>query len=206
LYDKVLIENTKPIDIQVKDVSIDEALDAVLNGLPLTYAIQNKIIVIKEKAPVIEKSKTELSPPPHDITGKVTNQHDEPLSGASVVIKRTKTGTITDANGKFTLRNVNPTDTLLISFIGYSTKRIPVGNEIGTSYRSAIFFTNESQREVANKLIAEMDVSGIWPGKIVTEVIPATDFWNAEAEHQDYLQKNPYGYTCHFERPDWKLD
>lgn len=80
------------------------------------------------------------------------------------------------------------------------------GNDIGTSYRSAIFFTNESQREVANKLISEMDESGIWPGKIVTEVVPAGDFWNAEAEHQDYLQKNPYGYTCHFERPDWKLD
>ena len=80
------------------------------------------------------------------------------------------------------------------------------GNDIGTSYRSAIFFTNESQREVANKLISEMDESGIWPGKIVTEVVPAGDFWNAEKEHQDYLQKNPYGYTCHFERPDWKLD
>jgi len=85
------------------------------------------------------------------------------------------------------------------------TTRNRQGNDIGASYRSAIFFMNESQREVADKLIAEMDASGVWPGKIVTEVVPATDFWSAEAEHQDYLQKNPYGYTCHFERPEWKL-
>jgi peptide-methionine (S)-S-oxide reductase len=85
------------------------------------------------------------------------------------------------------------------------TTRNRQGNDIGTSYRSAIFFEDESQRETANTLIAEMEASGIWPGKIVTEVVPATDFWNAEVEHQDYLQKNPYGYTCHFERPDWKL-
>ncbi len=79
------------------------------------------------------------------------------------------------------------------------------GNDRGTSYRSAIFYLDEKQHEVADQLIAEMNTSGVWPGKIVTEVVPATDFWNAEAEHQDYLQKNPYGYTCHFERPDWKL-
>jgi len=79
------------------------------------------------------------------------------------------------------------------------------GNDIGTSYRSAVFFLNEEQEEIANQLIAEMDASGIWPGKIVTAVVPAGDFWNAEEEHQDYLQKNPYGYTCHFERPEWKL-
>ncbi len=85
------------------------------------------------------------------------------------------------------------------------TTRNRQGNDTGTSYRSAIFYLDESQRETANKLIAEMETSGIWPGKIVTEVVPATDFWNAEAEHQDYLKKNPYGYTCHFERPDWKL-
>ena len=79
------------------------------------------------------------------------------------------------------------------------------GNDIGTSYRSAIFFENEQQRETAVELIAEMDQSGIWPGKVVTEVVPAGDFWNAEEDHQNYLQKVPYGYTCHFERPDWKL-
>jgi peptide-methionine (S)-S-oxide reductase len=79
------------------------------------------------------------------------------------------------------------------------------GNDIGTSYRSAIFYLDEKQRETAESLISEMDASGVWPGKVVTEVVPATDFWDAEAEHQDYLQKNPYGYTCHFERPEWKL-
>lgn len=85
------------------------------------------------------------------------------------------------------------------------TTRNRQGNDIGTSYRSAIFFLNETQRETAVSLIAEMEASGIWPGPIVTEIVPATDFWNAEQEHQDYLQKNPYGYTCHFERPDWKM-
>jgi len=85
------------------------------------------------------------------------------------------------------------------------TTRNRQGNDIGASYRSAIFFLDETQREVAEALITEMDASGVWPGKIVTEVVPASDFWNAEVEHQDYLQKNPYGYTCHFERPDWKM-
>ncbi|MCE6991055.1 peptide-methionine (S)-S-oxide reductase MsrA [Dyadobacter sp. CY323] len=85
------------------------------------------------------------------------------------------------------------------------TTRNRQGNDIGTSYRSAIFYLNENQRDVANALIAEMEASGIWPGKIVTEVVPAGDFWNAEVEHQDYLQKHPGGYTCHFERPGWKL-
>lgn len=79
------------------------------------------------------------------------------------------------------------------------------GNDIGTSYRSAIFFNSDAQRDTANTLIAELDASGKWPGKIVTQVVPETDFWNAEEEHQNYLQKHPYGYTCHFERPDWKL-
>lgn len=85
------------------------------------------------------------------------------------------------------------------------TTRNRQGNDIGTSYRSAIFFMDETQRFVAENLIADMEASGKWPGKIATEVVPATDFWNAEEEHQDYLQKHPYGYTCHFERPEWKL-
>jgi peptide-methionine (S)-S-oxide reductase len=80
------------------------------------------------------------------------------------------------------------------------------GNDIGTSYRSAIFYLDENQKEIAIDLISVLDASGKWPGKIVTEVVAATDFWNAEQEHQDYLQKNPYGYTCHFERPEWKID
>ena len=79
------------------------------------------------------------------------------------------------------------------------------GNDRGTSYRSAIFYQDETQKETASALIKEMTGSGKWPGPIVTEVVPAGDFWNAEAEHQDYLQKNPYGYTCHFIRPDWKI-
>lgn len=79
------------------------------------------------------------------------------------------------------------------------------GNDIGTSYRSSIFYLDEHQREVAGELISVLDASGKWPGKIVTEIVPATDFWNAEQEHQDYLQKNPYGYTCHFERPEWSI-
>ncbi len=85
------------------------------------------------------------------------------------------------------------------------TTRNRQGNDIGTSYRSAIFYLNDTQRDEANKLIAEMETSNKWPGKIVTEVVPAGDFWDAEKEHQDYLQKNPYGYTCHFERPEWTL-
>jgi len=79
------------------------------------------------------------------------------------------------------------------------------GNDVGTSYRSAIFYLNEEQEQTALALIEEMEKSGVWPGKIVTEVVPATDFWIAEEDHQDYLQKIPYGYTCHYERPEWKL-
>lgn len=79
------------------------------------------------------------------------------------------------------------------------------GNDIGASYRSAIFYTNDEQRDTAKQLIEEMDASGVWPGKIVTQVVAAGDFWDAEEEHQDYLQKNPYGYTCHYERPEWEL-
>jgi peptide-methionine (S)-S-oxide reductase len=79
------------------------------------------------------------------------------------------------------------------------------GNDRGTSYRSAIFYMNETQKETAGKLIEEMTASHKWPGPIVTEVVPASDFWNAEEEHRNYLQKHPYGYTCHFIRPEWKI-
>ncbi|MCO5949089.1 peptide-methionine (S)-S-oxide reductase MsrA [Mucilaginibacter flavidus] len=85
------------------------------------------------------------------------------------------------------------------------TTRNRQGNDIGMSYRSAIFYLDESQHEAADALIAEMDASGKWPGKIVTAVAPAGDFWDAEEEHQNYLQKHPYGYTCHYERPEWTL-
>ena len=85
------------------------------------------------------------------------------------------------------------------------TTRNRQGNDRGTSYRSAIFYLDEQQKETAASLIKEMTDSHKWPGPIVTEVVPAGPFWNAEEEHQDYLQKNPYGYTCHFIRPEWKL-
>ena len=79
------------------------------------------------------------------------------------------------------------------------------GNDHGSSYRSAIFYTSDDQRQIADKTIADIDASGIWPGKVVTEVAPADIFWEAEPEHQDYLQRRPNGYTCHFLRPQWKL-
>jgi peptide-methionine (S)-S-oxide reductase len=79
------------------------------------------------------------------------------------------------------------------------------GNDRGTSYRSAIYYTSEAQREVAQDTIADVDASGLWPGKVVTELAPAGDFWEAEPEHQDYLERYPDGYTCHFVRPQWKL-
>lgn len=79
------------------------------------------------------------------------------------------------------------------------------GNDVGASYRSAIFYVNDDQKKAAEALIREIDASGQWPGPVVTQVEPAADFWSAEAYHQDYLQKNPGGYTCHYVRPDWKL-
>ena len=79
------------------------------------------------------------------------------------------------------------------------------GNDVGLSYRSAIFYTNDEQKRVAYDTIADVDASGLWPGKVVTEVEPAGPFWAAEPEHQDYLERYPDGYTCHFVRPDWKL-
>lgn len=79
------------------------------------------------------------------------------------------------------------------------------GNDRGTSYCSAIFYTNEEQKRIANDTIADADASGLWPAKVVTQVVPAGDFWEAEPEHQDYLERNPNGYTCHFIRPGWKL-
>lgn len=78
-------------------------------------------------------------------------------------------------------------------------------NDRGTSYRSAIFYTSDEQRQIAEDTIADVDASGLWPGKVVTEVAPAGDFWKAEPEHQDYLERYPNGYTCHFVRPEWKL-
>ena len=79
------------------------------------------------------------------------------------------------------------------------------GNDLGASYRSAIFYTSDEQKQIAEDTIADVDASGLWPGKVVTEVTPAGPFWEAEPEHQDYLEKYPDGYTCHFIRPGWTL-
>jgi peptide-methionine (S)-S-oxide reductase len=79
------------------------------------------------------------------------------------------------------------------------------GNDMGSSYRSEIFYTSDEQKQVAEGTIADVEASGLWPGKVVTEVSEAGAFWEAEPEHQDYLQRYPNGYTCHFVRPDWKL-
>ena len=79
------------------------------------------------------------------------------------------------------------------------------GNDVGRSYRSAIFYTSDEQRRTADDTIADVNASGLWPGRVATEVAPASDFWEAEPEHQDYLERIPNGYTCHFVRPGWKL-
>jgi peptide-methionine (S)-S-oxide reductase len=79
------------------------------------------------------------------------------------------------------------------------------GNDRGTSYRSGIYYLSDEQKRMAEETVADVDASGLWPGKAVTEIVPAGPFWEAEPEHQDYLERNPSGYTCHFVRPGWKL-
>jgi peptide-methionine (S)-S-oxide reductase len=79
------------------------------------------------------------------------------------------------------------------------------GNDRGSSYRSAIYYTSEAQERIAEQTIADVNASGVWPGKVVTELEPVGDFWEAEPEHQDYLERYPDGYTCHYVRPTWKL-
>ena len=79
------------------------------------------------------------------------------------------------------------------------------GNDVGLSYRSGIWYADEEQKRIAEDTIADVDASGLWGGKVVTEVEPVGDFWEAEADHQDYLEKRPNGYTCHFPRPDWVI-
>ncbi len=85
------------------------------------------------------------------------------------------------------------------------TTRNRQGNDVGASYRSAIFYTTDEQQRIAEDTIVDVDASGLWPGKVVTEIAPAGDFWVAEPEHQNYLQRYPNGYNCHFVRPGWKL-
>lgn len=79
------------------------------------------------------------------------------------------------------------------------------GNDVGMSYRSAIFYVDDQQKATAEDTIADVNASGLWPGKVVTELAPAGPFWEAEPEHQDYLERIPNGYTCHYVRPDWRL-
>src|ERR1700678_3684342 len=79
------------------------------------------------------------------------------------------------------------------------------GNDIGISYRSAIFYSTDEQNKISEETIADVNASGLWPGKVVTEVVPAGSFWEAEPEHQDYLERIPNGYTCHFVRPNWVI-
>ena len=79
------------------------------------------------------------------------------------------------------------------------------GNDVGTSYRSAIFYANEAQKRTAEETIQDVEASGKWPGKVVTQVVPEGPFWEAEPEHQDYLERLPNGYTCHYIRPEWKI-
>jgi peptide-methionine (S)-S-oxide reductase len=78
-------------------------------------------------------------------------------------------------------------------------------NDVGTSYRSAIFYTSDEQRRIAEQTIADVNASGLWPDEVVTDLAPASEFWEAEPEHQNYLERYPDGYTCHFVRPNWKL-
>jgi peptide-methionine (S)-S-oxide reductase len=85
------------------------------------------------------------------------------------------------------------------------TTRNRQGNDMGSSYRSAIYFVDETQKAEALRTIADVDASGLWPGKVVTELEPVGDFWEAEPEHQDYLEKHPNGYTCNFPRRGWVL-
>ena len=79
------------------------------------------------------------------------------------------------------------------------------GNDMGPSYRSGIYYVDDAQKDEAVRTIADVNASGLWPGKVVTELEPVGEFWEAEAEHQDYLERYPHGYTCHFVRPNWKL-
>ncbi|AWW36019.1 peptide-methionine (S)-S-oxide reductase MsrA [Streptomyces cadmiisoli] len=79
------------------------------------------------------------------------------------------------------------------------------GNDVGPSYRSAIYYVDDEQKRTAEDTIADVEASGLWPGEVVTEVEPVGPFWEAESEHQDYLERYPEGYTCHFIRPNWRL-
>lgn len=128
---------------------------------------------------------------------------------ANATYKQVKTGATGHAEAiriDFDPRETSYRDLLELFFqIHDPTTKDRQGNDVGSQYRSAIFYLDEKQREVAVETVADVEASGIWPGKVVTEIAPAGDFWVAEDDHQDYLEKFPNGYTCHFPRPDWRL-
>ena len=128
-YDKTLVKQAGNVNVSFKELSLDEAMSAVLKDKPFTYTIIDKTIVIKQKVPtVLDKIKAVLTPPT-DVIGRVTNTHGQPLNGATVAIKRTQTGTLSDANGNFTVRGVLPSDTLVFSYLGYKRQFIKVGEQ-----------------------------------------------------------------------------
>ncbi|MDB5089687.1 MAG: SusC/RagA family TonB-linked outer membrane protein [Mucilaginibacter sp.] len=130
LYQQDQVNTDRTLNVDFKDASLNEVMEKSLSGQPLEFNIDEKTIVIKQKEPtLLDKLKNALTPnpPPSEITGRVTNKQGEPLSGATILLKRTKSGTIADANGTFKLSNVNENDTLFVSFLGYKTLMEPVG-------------------------------------------------------------------------------
>ncbi|MFI5163366.1 MAG: SusC/RagA family TonB-linked outer membrane protein [Sphingobacteriales bacterium] len=125
-YEHNILNGASKVTINVKDASLQDVLDQCLKDQPLVYTIAGNTVGVKKKdKPIVQTPPA----PAADITGRVTNKQGEPLSGATVLIKRTKTGTLADANGRFTIRSVEQTDILLVSFIGYKTLEVPVGTK-----------------------------------------------------------------------------
>jgi hypothetical protein len=127
-YGDQVLQNAPLVNVDLNNVPLEDALNACFKGQPLSFKIIQQTIVVKRKDEIpIEKPAAPL--PPHDIIGRVTTSHNVPLNGASVTIKRTQTGVLTDANGNFTLRGINPTDTLVVSYVGYGRQYFPVGGQ-----------------------------------------------------------------------------
>lgn len=123
-----LLEKAEKVTIDVKDMPVNDVLNLCLKNMPLNFTIENGVIVIQQKPVIKDANETTQPPPPIDITGRITNEHGEPLSGASVIIKRTGKGDIADANGNFKLHNVNNEDIIEISFTGYKKQIIKIGD------------------------------------------------------------------------------
>lgn len=128
IIEEQLLDNAKTVTLHLENADIKEALDQLFHSQGLTYTIEDKVVTIKEKT-AIQPEKPAAAQPPTDIIGRVTNTAGQPLNGASVIIKRTQTGVLTDANGNFTLKNIYPTDTLIVSFVGYGRQYFPVGTQ-----------------------------------------------------------------------------